>query len=151
MSKPNDFRVWSYQDAWTLAMQHIVEGEKIPTSYGSKNLIGVCAGACIYDHGDYLEVYHDDDDKDPWIIYFDVRDSAVHPVKAAPDADAFRNHVQALVKGIETCTASLYKLGEPVEGNKIDEDIHNHIKLMRENYEAQLAKITGLPIEKFNI
>lgn len=151
--KPNDYHVFSYEDAWDLAMKYVLGVDAESMAGGVANNLFMCVGARIEDYVDHFVVYKGEDDDKPITIYFDAREKELMSTEtvAPPNKDAFRNHVQALVKGIETCTASLYKLGEPVEGNKIDEDIHAHIRLMRENYEAQLAKITGLPIEKFNL
>ena len=149
MSKPNDFRVWSYQDAWTLAMQHIVEGEKIPKIDGSKNLIGVCAGACIYDHGDYLEVYHDEDDRNPWYIWYEAGGDS-SPCNAKKDDDS-KTRIKTLVHDLAECKAILDILGDPVKESAVNLKVHAFIGQMKAQYERELTEATGLPIKKFNI
>ena len=149
MSKPNDFRVWSYQDAWTLAMQHIVEGEKIPTSYGSKNLIGVCAGACVCDCGDHLNVYHDDDDRNPWVIWYEEGGDS-SPCNAKKDDDT-KTRIKTLVHNLGECKAMLSIIGDPIPESVVNVSVHKLIERMKVMYEKELTEATGLPIEKFNI
>ncbi len=149
MSKPTDFRVWSCQDAWTLAMQHIVEGEKWPTADGSKSYLGICSGARIYDHGDHLAVYHDEDDSEPWNIWYEEGGNT-KPCDGKKD-DALQNRIKTFVHDIAECKAILDILGEPVTESAVNVKVHAFIKQMKAQYEKELTEATGLPIEKFNI
>lgn len=149
MSKPKDFRVWSYQDAWNIAMQHIVEGEGWPTKDGTKNYLGMCAGACIYDHGDYLEVYHDENDREPWYIWYEEGGNA-KPCDGKKD-DALQNRIKAIVHNLGECKAMLSIIGDPIPESVVNVSVHKLIEEMKAMYEKELTKATGLPIEKFNI
>lgn len=149
MSKPKDFRVWKYDEAYALALQFIVDGETVPICNGKEKILpSIDADAVIYDYGDRFEVFRNADDHDPVTIYYDEGETAAN----MPFADnAASRRISELVHDIGECKAILDILGEPITGNTVDIAVHNFIGKMKAMYEKELTEATGLPIEKFNI
>lgn len=144
--KPKDYHVFTFDEAWNLAMNHLVEGESVPTPYGTKNYPGICAGAYIEEHQDHLVAFHHDSDEDPWTIYFDEPHRRAPKTNSEP-SNIIRDRVQELITNIKVCNEALEKLGEAVPELETDVEIHAHIETKRNGYEEEIEKLTGLPID----
>lgn len=148
MSKPKDFRVWKYDEAYALALQFIVDGETVPICNGKEKILpSIDADAVIYDYGDRFEVFRNADDHDPVTIYYEGETAANMPFA---DNTASKR-IQELVYAIGECKAILNILGEPITGSTVNIAVHSFIGKMKAMYEKELTEATGLPIEKFNI
>ena len=149
MEKPKDYRVWKYDEAYNLALQFIVNGETVPICNGKEKILpSIDADAVIYDFGDRFEVYRNADDHDPVTIFYDEGEIAAN----MPFADnASSKRIPELVHAIGECKAIRDILGEPIAESTVNIAVHNFVAKMKTQFEKELTKASGLPIEKFNI